>query len=210
MSRKNANGLTELQQAFADAYLLQPLNSRSAAGAYKAIRPQATNRTAEVEGSKLLRKTEHYIAARDLVIAKQVEEKQLISTEEVIGELKNLGQASLTDLMSWDEEGNVQFKASADLDARGRAAVKGLKVTSTIVRARDGGETETRRMELTMHDKVRPLELLGKYKELGLFTDKIEHSGEVKGSGIVVLPATASHDEWQQIAQQSAQPSPRK
>lgn len=206
-TRHNPNGLTDVQQAFADAWLSQRPEDRSIVATWQMIRPNATAQTAAACGSRCMARPQvkAYIERREAEMARQVEEKQLITTEEVIGELKHLALANLTDVLSWDEEGNVRYRTSDELDARGRAAVKGLKLTITEQKSGKDGSKITRRMELTMHDKVRPLELLGKYKELGLFTEKVEHSGEVQGGGLVLLPATMDQGEWQKLAQQAAQ-----
>lgn len=51
---------------------------------------------------------------------------------------------------------------------------------------------------------VSSLQLLGKH--LGMFKDRIEHSGEVKGAGVLAVPVPVSAEQWGQAAaaQQSA------
>lgn len=179
MAKKNANGLTELQQAVADAYLLQPRENRSATEAYRMVRPKANTRACESHGSRImsLDEVQAYVADREKDIIEQIREKQLITEEEVIQELVHLGTANLLDVLSWDEEGNVRYLASSELSERGRAAVKGLKLTITEQENRQGDVRTTKRMEVVMHDKVRPLEMLGKYRELGLFRDNVQVTG---------------------------------
>lgn len=189
-SRKNENGLTELQQEFADAYLLLPREDRSGTAAYKAIRPKATQRGAESQGNRLLSISEvkAYIADREKDVVAEIREKQLITEEEVITELAHMGLARLTDVISWDEEGNVRYIASHELDDRGKAAVKGLKMTIVEHENRQGEVRTTKRMEILMHDKAKPLEMLGKYRELGLFRDTVEVTGKNGGPVQIVDP----------------------
>lgn len=200
-ARKDKYGLTKLQRAFADAYLLLPRESRSAAAAYKKVKPKVSQRSAEVQGSVQLNAPEvaAYISAREKDVIAEIREKQIISEEEVIQELAHMGLARLTDVLVWDEQGNVRYRSSDELDARGRAAVKGIKMTITEQENRQGEVRTTKRMELLMHDKIKPLELLGKYRELGLFTEKVEIGGN--GGGLVVLPAPTNQDEWLKLVQ---------
>jgi phage terminase small subunit len=50
--------------------------------------------------------------------------------------------------------------------------------------------------EYKRYDKPKALEMLGRH--FGLFTDKIEHSGDV--GGVLVVPSTVSQDEWVKLA----------
>lgn len=75
----------------------------------------------------------------------------------VVGELEALGAAEITDVLSWDAEGNVLFYSSSDLDPRARKAIKKVKVTP----GRFGNQ-----VEVEMHDKISSLRLLAKHHGL--------------------------------------------
>lgn len=72
-------------------------------------------------------------------------------------ELEALGAAEITDIVTWDSNGQVKFKGSDELTGRARKAVKRVKVTPT----RHGNS-----VEVEMHDKISALRLLAKHHGL--------------------------------------------
>lgn len=68
--------------------------------------------------------------------------------------LLNIAGANLTDVLTWDAEGNVKVKASADIPDEVACAIKRIRVTKSR-----GGEPT---LELEMHDKVSVLRVLAK------------------------------------------------
>ena len=75
----------------------------------------------------------------------------------VIQELEALSSSEITDVLSWDEMGRVQVRASDQLSARARRAIKKVKITP-------GEEGNT--IEVEMHDKLSALRLLAKHRGL--------------------------------------------
>lgn len=77
--------------------------------------------------------------------------------EAVVQELEALSGSEITDVLSWDEMGRVQVRASDQLSARARRAIKKVKITP-------GEEGNT--IEVEMHDKLSALRLLAKHRGL--------------------------------------------
>jgi len=77
--------------------------------------------------------------------------------EAVVQELEALSSSEITDVLSWDEMGRVQVRASDQLSARARRAIKKVKITP-------GEEGNT--IEVEMHDKLSALRLLAKHRGL--------------------------------------------
>lgn len=75
----------------------------------------------------------------------------------VVQELEALSGSEITDVLSWDEMGRVQVRASDQLSARARRAIKKVKITP-------GEEGNT--IEVEMHDKLSALRLLAKHRGL--------------------------------------------
>lgn len=75
----------------------------------------------------------------------------------VVQELEALSSSEITDVLSWDEMGRVQVRASDQLSARARRAIKKVKITPG-----EGGNT----IEVEMHDKLSALRLLAKHRGL--------------------------------------------
>jgi hypothetical protein len=75
----------------------------------------------------------------------------------VVQELEALSSSEITDVLSWDEMGRVQVRASDQLSARARRAIKKVKITPS-----EEGNT----IEVEMHDKLSALRLLAKHRGL--------------------------------------------
>ena len=75
----------------------------------------------------------------------------------VVQELEALSSSEITDVLSWDEMGRVQVRASDQLSTRARRAIKKVKITPS-----EEGNT----IEVEMHDKLSALRLLAKHRGL--------------------------------------------
>jgi len=192
MSKLNRNGITELQQAFADAYLRMPFNKRTASGAYKAIKPKATIQTAEVQGCRMLRMpmVAKYVDDRTNKIINDIEAKQLVTHADIVTELMHVGFSRLTDVTQVDEDGNIGIISTDDWGEASKAGLKTLR-TQTINHGEGEGAIKTQKTEITFHDKLKSLEMLARYKNM--FKDDQE-SGS--GGGMVILPADLNEEEW--------------
>lgn len=72
--------------------------------------------------------------------------------------LLSMANTKLTDIMSWDDEGNVKIKASKDIPEHALQAIKSIK--SNIKYDKDGNPTAT--LDIELFDKVGVLRLLAK------------------------------------------------
>lgn len=88
----------------------------------------------------------------------------------VVQELSLIGFADLAEFVEWGPNG-VRLKSSGDLDAARRRAIVEVSESKFGVRVK-------------LADKNSALEKLGRY--LGMFVDKIEHSGKVETAAPVV------------------------
>ena len=77
--------------------------------------------------------------------------------EAVVQELEAIASGEVTDVLSWDELGNVGVCASDRLPDRARRAIKKVKVTPN----QHGNQ-----IEVEMHDKLSALRLLAKHRGL--------------------------------------------
>ena len=74
--------------------------------------------------------------------------------EAVAYALLSMANTKLTDIMSWDEHGNVTVKRSSDIPEHALHAIKNIKVRTD----KDGVST----LEIELYDKVGVLRLLAK------------------------------------------------
>ncbi len=77
--------------------------------------------------------------------------------EGVKQELATIAASDIADVMSWDEQGRVSLRETADIPLHARKAIKKVKVTPT----RMGNA-----IEVEMHDKVSALRMLAKHHGL--------------------------------------------
>lgn len=96
--------------------------------------------------------------------------KAEVDVERVVRELSLIGFADLTEFVAWGPDG-VQLKDSATLDAARRRAIVEVSETAKGVK-------------IKLADKNSALDKLGRY--LGMFVDKVEHSGKVETAAPIV------------------------
>tara|TARA_Y100000310_G_scaffold276933_1_gene294439 strand:- start:1029 stop:1463 length:435 start_codon:yes stop_codon:yes gene_type:complete len=78
--------------------------------------------------------------------------------EAVAAELVSMAMVNLTDIISWDEDGNVQVKPSAEISDEAIRAIKKVKITTRNFK----GEGSEATLEVELYDKVRVLQILAK------------------------------------------------
>ena len=108
-------------------------------------------------------------------IQKRLERSATImeNKEAVAYSLLCMANTKITDIMEWDEEGNIQVKASKDIPEHALQAIKTIKVN------KDGN------LELELYDKVGVLRLLAKASGL---LDSPDDSDRPSVIGINIKP----------------------
>lgn len=180
--------LTAKQKIFCDEYLIDLNATRAYKAAYTNIKK---DETAAVNGSRLLRnaKVERYIEER----MKEREKRTEITQDKVLKELAKIGFANATDYAKivekeyeeniLDANGNIIGKeakvyTSVELELTENIEVDKQAAIASIKRGANG-------IEVKLNDKVKALELIGKH--LGMFTDKVEHSGVIGSEVNIVI-----------------------
>lgn len=171
--------LNDRQKKFCDEYLID-LNATQAA-----IRAGYTDKYANTNASKLLQNTtiKEYIQKRQAERIKRTE----ITQDMVLKELAIIAFSNAADyakviekqamfvvegvqMPMEDANGNPVYYRTVEPVLTDELTEEQKKALAVIKKGRDG-------FEVKPHDKVRALELLGKH--LGMWTDKVEVSGEV-------------------------------
>lgn len=154
-------GLTAKQQAFVDEYLVD-LNATQAA-----IRAGYSERTAEQQGSRLLRNVQVQAAVREQMDARA--ERLGVTQDDVVQALRAIAFADLRDVVDWGREQDaasglwsvfVRLRDSAKLGDEAAVALNELRVDAS-------GHLTVR-----LNDKLRALELLGRH--LGMFKKDVD------------------------------------
>lgn len=150
--------LNPKQQAFVREYLID-LNATQAA-----IRVGYSAKTAKQIGSRLLTVVD-VAKAIEAGTAKQADEA-LVNAKEIIGELKRIGFSDPGQIL--DERGNCRTLNEMPEDIR--------RCIASVRFSGDGGT------EVRFWPKGHALELLGKYRDLKMWTDKVEVTGKDGGA----------------------------
>jgi hypothetical protein len=89
-------------------------------------------------------------------VQRRLERSQTIieNREAVAYSLLCMANTKITDILTWDEEGNVKVKAASAIPDHALQAIKNIKVA----RGKDGAST----LEVELYDKVGVLRLLAK------------------------------------------------
>nr|DAM07024.1 MAG TPA: Terminase small subunit [Caudoviricetes sp.] len=154
--------LTPNQKIFIDEYLIDLNATRAYKVAYKNCKKDETART---NSSRLLTNAniKNHIQER----MKEREKRTEITQDKVLKELAKIGFSDITDFVEIEKKGvfvAVKIKATEDIPKDKIGAIAGIKEGANGI-------------EIKTNDKVKALELIGRH--LGMFSDKLELSGEV-------------------------------
>lgn len=154
---------------FAQEYSID-LNATQAA-----IRVGYSEKTAYSTGQRLLKNVEVKSHIEELQMAKA--KRAEVSADEVIRELSLIAFSKATDYarvvekpLTDDEGSEVGTYSAIELVPTETLTEDQQRALATMKKGRDG-------LEVKPYDKVRALELLGKH--LGLFTDKVDLTGDI-------------------------------
>lgn len=175
------------QQLFVEEYLVD-LNATQAA-----IRAGYAKKNADVTGPRLLGNVGIAKAIQEAFAARA--DRLGLTQDRVVQELMAIAFAAITDLASWNEDGELQIVRSDQLSPEAAAALKEVRSTTSTITFQEH-ERSTVYKAVKQHDKMRALELLGKH--LGMFAErhKHEHSGTVglTLSQLVTLAGEREHE----------------
>jgi phage terminase small subunit len=146
-------------EIFCQEYLVD-MNATQAA-----IRAGYSKKTAQAQSSRLLSKVIIGNRIKELLEAKT--SKLDLSAERILTELARIAYADMRTVARWTHSG-VEFIPSDQLTDDAAATVREISEETN----QHGGS-----LKVKQHDKVKALELLGKYRKL--FTEKVEHTGKV-------------------------------
>jgi phage terminase small subunit len=157
--------LTPKQEAFVAEFLID-LN-----GAKAAIRAGYSARTAGEQAYDLLRNPD--IAAAIERGRAQRAQRTRMEQDMVINEMAHLGFSCITHYAVDEETGDLVLRDGAPLGAM--AAVQSVRHRKRVRVDKDGAVVTTYDTAIRLWDKPKALFLLGRH--VGLFADRIEHTG---------------------------------
>lgn len=177
--------LTDRQARFVREYLVD-LNATQAS-----IRAGYSAKTAEQQGPRLLGNVG--VAAAIAEAQQRIAKKLDITAESVVNELAKLGFSNMEDYISTNGAGDPRVDLSA-IDRDKWAAVQEVTIDE-YTEGRGEKAREVKRIKFKLADKRAALVDIGRH--LGLFKDRIEHSGDVN----VMLKNASAEELLDRLAQ---------
>lgn len=175
---KTESNLNSRQEAFCREYIID----RNATQA--AIRAGYSQKTAYSLGQRLLKNAE--VKKRMIELESKAIEKAELTVDRVVNELCNIAFFDIKHL--YDENG--QLMNIHDMPEETRRAISGIE-TNEIKNKRGVIVGLTRKVKT--NDKIRALELLGKFKQM--FVDRIEERKTVEERKIIKLSGSMPDDD---------------
>lgn len=158
--------LTPLEESFCYHYIATRCNATEA---YSRASPNEIKRaTARDKGCRLLKRAD--IRARVNELLRNYLAELNLSASDVVQELSRVAVTTLLDVASWNEAGQVTVLPSGQMGARQASALRTIKSTTRSIPRKDELPITETKLEVTMCDKIKALELLGKY--FNMFAEK--------------------------------------
>lgn len=151
--------LTDQNKRFGEEYIIDLHITNSA------IRAKYSKKTAYSIGQRLLKNVEMQDYIQKLM--KERSERTNITQDKVLKELAHLGFSNIKNYIKASTDGFIVFKDIDQISEEDARAIESIKVN-----VKEG------KIEFKLHSKSRGLELIGRH--LGMFLDKVEHSGGIK------------------------------
>lgn len=175
--------LTRRQQCFVDEYLID-LNATRAA-----MRAGYSEKTAEQLGYQLLQKASVAHAIQESMDKRSQRTK--ITADKVLSELAKIGFSDIRKAVRWHSQATIaaidsdeDMEALADEGALRFAVANQVELISSVEIDDDTAasiaeisQSSTGALKVKLYDKRAALVDIGRH--LGMFTDKIEHSGQI-------------------------------
>ncbi|MBF7694036.1 terminase small subunit [Acinetobacter pollinis] len=175
--------LTPKQQRFVDEYLID-LNATQAA-----IRAGYSEKTAKDIGCENLAKP-NIKEAIEKAQNKRIARTE-ITQDMVLQELAKIGFSNMLDYMSITNGGDLVHDFSAL--TRDQAAAISEVVVEEYAEGRDEDKREVKKLKFKLADKKSALVEIGRH--LGMFKDKVEHSGGITVSSVADLMDNIGDDD---------------
>lgn len=168
--------LTAKQRRFVDEYLID-LNATQAA-----IRAGYSAKTANEQGARLLANVSVQALLTERI--KDRERRTEITQDKVIAELAKIGFADIRKAVQWGPELRVVDQETGETAiANGVSLVDSEKIDSDTAAAISEISQTAQGVKVKLHDKRAALVDIGRH--LGMFKDRIEHSGAVTLESLV-------------------------
>ncbi len=185
---KKTEKLTPDQEMFCLEYL------KDFNGTQAAIRAGYSEKTASEQASRLLTNVKVQLRLKDAI--EEVLGDKAADVKAIIDELKRIAFGDISDVMDWGEKEVEIFSEDGSQSYKKKINVISMKdknqigdKSKMIAEISESESMMGRSRKLKMYDKLRAIELLGKYYKM--FTDKVEHTspdGSMRPQVFIHLP----------------------
>jgi phage terminase small subunit len=154
-----------------EAFARAIVEGKSGGAAYRAVGYKAKDAAADANASRLLRNAK--VSARIAELKGEAAQATIVTAARVLDELAKLAFANMLDYMRVGSGGDPVFDFSKL--TRGQAAALVEVTVEDFLDGRGEDARQVRKVRFKLADKRGPLVDLGKH--LGLFKERVEHSG---------------------------------
>lgn len=173
--------LTDKQEKFVQE-LLKGKSQREAYKASYSVK-NMTDKSIDETASKLFKNVKvntRYNELHDKLV-KKAEDECIVTATDVLKELTKIGFANITDYLEVKEMEVVTGYDKSDKPIINNMKMVDVYETARVHKEKLGAIAEIKQTKdgiaIKMHDKVKALEDIAKH--LGMFVDKVEHTGEI-------------------------------
>jgi len=172
--------LTAMQEKFCQLIVADPKRRRANA----AKKAGYSEKCAHVQANENLKKPK--IIRRIQELEAEYEEMATMKKKDIIDRYERFANVNVLDYFEWDEIQGVRAKPSYMLTRFQASRIIGIKEVYD--------KKGKRKIQITLQDPEKALNALSRIE--GLFKDALVHQGEIKTTGVLVVPASMTKEQW--------------
>lgn len=170
-----------------EKFIQELVSGKSQREAYRIAYPSSKkwkDNSVDINASRLFNTPKVMLRYKEIQVRlkKEAEDEGIVSGKRVLKELAKIGFADIGNYLEYRPE-----KTIVDYDEDGKPII-GYQTIIEVLESKGVDTSAIQEVSITdkgtfkfkLYDKQRALELIG--KNIGMFTDKVEHSGRIEGS----------------------------
>lgn len=170
-----------------EKFIQELVSGKSQREAYRIAYPSSKkwkDNSVDINASRLFNTPKVMLRYKEIQarLKKEAEDEGIVSGKKVLKELAKIGFADIGNYLEYRPE-----KTIVDYDEDGKPII-GYQTIIEVLESKGVDTSAIQEVSITdkgtfkfkLYDKQRALELIG--KNIGMFTDKVEHSGRIEGS----------------------------
>jgi len=185
-SEAAAEKLTYKQELYCQALVNDPKRHQTNA----ALAATYSKKSAHTQASDNMKKPKIIKRIRELEL--EMQSKAKLKKKDIVGQYELYAQVNILDYLEWDDKRGVVVKPSRMLTRQQAACIVEIKQVNN--------SKGQRVIQLKLQNQKDALDALARIE--GLFTDNLKVDGEIRSSGVLVVPGAMDKKQWLQFVKQ--------